>query len=101
MDARHHDLVYDLTDVGLDALTEAGRLEANPQTPGGPWIHKHMVACITASLELVTLARGDLRFIFQAEIVKGPLRTAVPYTHNGRKIGRASCRERVGQSVKI
>src|SRR3546814_7850130 len=84
MDARHHDLVYDLTDVGLYALTEAGRLEANPQTPGGPWIHKHMVACITASIELATLARGDIRFIFQDEIVRGPLRTAVPYTHNGR-----------------
>src|SRR3546814_12186145 len=43
-----------------------------------------MVACITAAIELATLARGDIRFIFQDEIVRGPRRTAVPYTHNGR-----------------
>jgi hypothetical protein len=43
-----------------------------------------MVACITASIELATLARGDIRFIFQDEIAKGPLRTPVPYTHNSK-----------------
>lgn len=84
MDARHHDLVYDLTDAGRDALTEAGRLQANPQAPGGPWVHRHMVACITASIELAALGRGDIRFIFQDEIVKGPLRMPVPYTRNGK-----------------
>lgn len=84
MDARHHDLVYDLADAGRDALTEAGRLQANPQAPGGPWLHRHMVACITASIELAALVHGDIRFIFLDEIVKGQLRTTVPYTHNGR-----------------
>lgn len=84
MDARHHDLVYDLTDAAEDVLAEAGRLRENTQAPGGPWVHRHMVACITASIELATLARGDIRFIFQDEIMKGPLWTPVPYTHNGR-----------------
>ncbi|WP_028795334.1 replication-relaxation family protein [Thalassobaculum salexigens] len=84
MDARHHDLVYDLTEAAEDALAETGRFRANTQAPGGPWVHRHMVACITASIELAALARDDIRFIFQDEIVKGPLRTPVPYTHNGR-----------------
>jgi hypothetical protein len=84
MDARHHDLVYDLTDAAGDALAEAGRLHTNTQAPGGPWVHRHMVACITASIELAALARSDIRFIFQDEIVKGPLRTPVTYAHNGR-----------------
>src|SRR3546814_12235420 len=82
MDARHHDLVYDLTDVGLDALTEAGRLEANPQTPRGPWIHKHTVACITASIELATLARAHIRFLLPDVHVMRQSRPTLPYTHN-------------------
>lgn len=84
MDARHHDLVYDLTGAAKDALAEAGRFRENTQAPGGPWVHRHMVACITASIELAALARGDIRFIFQDEIVKGSLRTSVPNTHNSR-----------------
>ncbi len=76
--------MYDLTDAAKDALADAGRLRENTQAPGGPWVHRHMVACITASIELATLAHGDIRFVFQDEVVKGPLRTTVPYTHNGK-----------------
>lgn len=88
MDARHHDLVYDLTDAGRDALASAGRLQVNVQAPGGPWVHRHMVACITASIELAALTRGDIRFIFQDEIAKGPVRAAVPYTYKGKTENR-------------
>ena len=84
MDARHHDLVYDLTDAGHDALAEAERFRENTQAPGGPWVHRCMVACITASIELAARARGDIRYIFQDEITTGSLRVAVPCILNGK-----------------
>lgn len=37
--------------------------------PWGPWLHRFMTACITASIELATLARNDLSYIPQSAIL--------------------------------
>ena len=60
--AGYNQIVHDISKAGQKALREAGLAE-----PGsihhGPWLHRHMVACTTASIELATLARSDLSFI--------------------------------------
>ena len=51
--------------------------------PSGPWLHRFMVSCVTASIELRTLARPDLEFIAQHRILaraQTELRHPVPIT---------------------
>lgn len=37
--------------------------------PSGPWLHRFMTSCITASIELATLARNDISYIAQSTIL--------------------------------
>lgn len=62
IDSRYNQLVYDLTLAGQRALAEhhapVAGLNAN-----GPWLHRFMVACTTASIELGTRDRDDLSYV--------------------------------------
>ncbi|MEM7243586.1 MAG: hypothetical protein AAF429_15520 [Pseudomonadota bacterium] len=66
--AGYNQLVHQVSKSGLKALKEVD-LEHQANTHKGPWVHKHMVACITASIELATLARPDVSFIAQHDIL--------------------------------
>lgn len=62
IDSRYNQLVYDLAPAGRRALLDSGAPVGN-QNAAGPWLHRFMVACTTASIELATLTRPDLSFI--------------------------------------
>lgn len=81
-DARYQDLVYDLAPAAIAALKENGMW--NEYAPGhsGPWVHRYMVSCVTASIELATLADLTLEYIPQEAILeraKTALRYPVPF----------------------
>lgn len=63
IDSRYNQLVYDLGKPAVKALKEAGELPSIQATSAGPWVHRFMVACVTASIELATLERDDVSFI--------------------------------------
>lgn len=62
IDSRYNQLVYDLTNAGHRALSDFGT-PVRPINTAGPWLHRFMVACTTASIEIGTLTRPDLSFI--------------------------------------
>ena len=70
IDSRYNQLVYDLAPAGWRALerNDIGRSKRN--TLSGPWLHRFMTSCITASIELATLARGNISYISQSEILR-------------------------------
>ena len=70
IDARYNQLVYTLDERGTVALKEAGAWSDYVVHTGGPWTHRLMVSCITASLELAADARTDLRYIPQHRILE-------------------------------
>ncbi len=81
-DARYQDLVYDLTPASETALKEAGRWSDHAAANAGPWLHRYMVACITASIELATLNDPNLTYIPQRAVLErtgATLRYPVPY----------------------
>ncbi|MEJ6394187.1 hypothetical protein V8J82_13020 [Gymnodinialimonas sp. 2305UL16-5] len=67
--AGYNQLVHQVAPAGLKALKDAGLLH---EIGGhyGPWVHRHMVACITASIELATLQRPDVSFIPQHQVLE-------------------------------
>ncbi|MEM6500076.1 MAG: replication-relaxation family protein [Pseudomonadota bacterium] len=67
IDSRYNQLVYDLTPASDAALKKAG-ISIHRQR-FGPWLHNHMVACITASIELACLSHPDIRYIPQSAIL--------------------------------
>jgi hypothetical protein len=69
LDSRYNQLVYDLSPAGWAALRGAGTAALPPAASPGPWLHRFMVACITASIEIATLERSDLRYIPQSAIL--------------------------------
>ena len=93
LDSRYNQLVYDLAAPALKALREAGETPEGIARPGGPWLHRFMVACVTASVELATLQRADLSYIAQHRILAragAELRcpVAIEYPAAGRPITR-------------
>jgi len=81
-DARYQPLVYDLAPAGERALRAAGLWSDFAGTHAGPWQHRFMVACITASIELATLNDPALTYIPQSAILaraKTRLRYPVPF----------------------
>jgi len=83
IDSRYNQLVYDLAPAGLAALQGEGT-RVHP-TRSGPWLHGFMVSCITASIELACLDRGDIAYIPQSQILaranvelRWPMRIADP-----------------------
>lgn len=101
IDARFNQIVYGLHERGEDVLKEEGCYNTYAPHPSGPWIHRLMVACVTASLELAMSARSDLRYLPQHTILehaetglKVPLSYGNPVTgemHRGDLIPDAVC----------
>lgn len=69
LDSRYNQLVYDLAPAGKRALSRT-RYSSEPcLASAGPWLHRLMTSCITASIELATLDMPDIAFIPQARIL--------------------------------
>ena len=90
-DARYQSLVYDLTPAGERALKQVGLWTDYAGSHSGPWQHRFMVACITASIEIATLGDPNLNFIPQHAILEkaeAQLRYPVPFTDwkSGREV---------------
>ena len=78
IDARYQEIVHANAEAADDALKAEGRHE--PVTRSGPWLHQHMTACITASIELGALRSGH-RYISQQEALgERPLSVDISYT---------------------
>jgi hypothetical protein len=69
IDSRYNQLVYDLAPAGLKALKRSGVDVMQYSAPSGPWLHRFMTACITASIELTCLNRDDISYIPQSQIL--------------------------------
>jgi len=69
-DARYQDLVFDLAPPAITVLKEAGLVSKHGASGAGPWQHKFMVSCITASIELATLDRDNINYISQSAILE-------------------------------
>ena len=83
IDSRYNQLVYDLAPAGWRALERSGMNGVRPIAPSGPWLHRFMTSCITASVEIATLGRENIAFITQSEILartKADLRYPVTIT---------------------
>lgn len=81
-DVRYQDLVYDLAPAAELALKEAGKWSESASAATGPWMHRYMVAAITASIELATQSDPSLTFIPQQAILERAgtvLRYPVPF----------------------
>ncbi len=70
LDSRYNELVYALTPASIKALQENERYHEASNQQSGPWLHRFMVSCITASIELATLARSDINYITQHQILE-------------------------------
>lgn len=70
IDSRYNQLVYDLTPASEKALKQAGLWNEYSTARSGPWLHSMMVSCITASIELATLDRDDIRYLSQSYLLE-------------------------------
>lgn len=70
IDSRYNQLVYDLAPAGWRALQRAGVAIAQYSALSGPWLHRFMTACVTASIELACLASDHTSYISQSQILK-------------------------------
>lgn len=82
IDSRYNQLVYNLAPAAEKALKQE-RLWSDRSVPnGGPWWHTFMVSSITSSIEIGCVARGDLQYIPQSQILNradSPLSCSVSY----------------------
>ena len=69
LDSRYNQLAYDLAPAGERALARLAQDNSASSAPSGPWLHRFMTSCVTASIELATLERDDLTYIPQSEIL--------------------------------
>lgn len=70
IDSRYNQLVYDLAPAGRRALDRKGMIGNGRTAPSGPWLHRFMTSCITASIELATLGRDDVAYIPQSAVLE-------------------------------
>lgn len=70
IDSRYNQLVYDLAPAGWRALERTGVDNAQYSAPSGPWLHRFMTGCITASIELACLKSADISYLSQSRILK-------------------------------
>jgi len=99
-DARYQDLVYDLTPAAEKALKENGMWSKHAQSATGPWKHSFMVSCITASIELATIADPKLAYIPQEAILERAnttLRYPVPFTNP--KTGKTETKDLIPDAI--
>ncbi len=69
IDARYRDLVYDLEPAALAAMIEQTLLSGQPRSHYGAWWHNHLVASVTASIELAAISDPSVAFIPQHKIL--------------------------------
>lgn len=72
LDPRQNALVYDLTLISDQVLKDNHLYSEHSPTPAASfrhWKHRFMTSCITASIELATIANPKLRYIPQSEIL--------------------------------
>jgi Replication-relaxation len=67
INARYQPMSYELTDLGSKALRHFGIPRQMWQPPNGPYLHRFMTACITASIELACREQG-FTYLSQADI---------------------------------
>lgn len=67
MNARYQPMAYELTDLGTQALRHHGVPRQMWEMPNGPYLHRFMTACITASIELACRDLG-FKYLSQADI---------------------------------
>lgn len=85
LDARYQELVYDISLSAENVLQGRGHWHRHAGGASGPWRHRHLVASITASIELATLKRNDINFIHQHKILSRAdttLRCNVPFINS-------------------
>lgn len=70
IDSHYNQLVYDLAPAGRRALKRSGLAKRKNPAPSGPWLHRFMTSCITASIELSTMGRAHLSYVSQSEILE-------------------------------
>jgi Replication-relaxation len=71
INARYQQMSYEITGQGQQALRDKGLPRQMWQPPNGPYLHRFMTACITASVELAT-AQSGFRYLSQADIFGHP-----------------------------
>jgi hypothetical protein len=67
MNARYQPMSYELTEQGRQALRHHGIPRQMWEAPNGPYLHRFMTACITASIELACQKLG-FKYLSQADI---------------------------------
>lgn len=70
LDSRYNQLVYDVGPAGERALTKEGYWRSAVSKTSGPWWHRLMVSCITASIKLAADNTHRLTYIPQADILE-------------------------------
>ena len=70
IDSRYNQLVYDIAPAGWRALKRAGVDIPQYSAPSGPWLHRLMTACITASIDLACVHQRGITYIPQSQILK-------------------------------
>ncbi|MEP3422878.1 MAG: replication-relaxation family protein [Erythrobacter sp.] len=69
-DSRYNQLVYDVTKSGRKALERERPGVVTAPTNTGHWVHKLMVACTCASIELACRDREDVNYISGSTILQ-------------------------------
>lgn len=69
IDSRYNQLVYDLAPAGWRALSLMEKSAHKRAAASGPWLHRFMTSCFTASIELATIDNDDISYIPQSEIL--------------------------------
>ena len=88
MDARYNQLVYDLGDSAIQVLRDEGSFSSKAPVCTGPWKHRVMVSCITASIDLATHGT-NIRYIHQHEILDQlGVSMRIPITLRNDTLGR-------------
>jgi hypothetical protein len=67
INARYQPMAYELTGYGVQALRHNAIPRQMWESPNGPYLHRFMTACITASIELACLDLG-FKYLSQADI---------------------------------
>lgn len=69
VDSRYNQLVHDLAPAAWRALERRAMSIRKHAAPSGPWLHRFMTSCITASIELATLMQDHISYIPQSAIL--------------------------------
>lgn len=100
IDARFNQLVYDLDEHGEALLQHEGLWSEYAPRPYGPWKHRCMTACITASLELGARTIEHLRYIPQHQILeRAGVGMRVPITYENPQTSKTETRDLIPDAL--